>query len=84
MTGRRESRVVIVAVDSPMGQVVRGIDDLAAHLPAASTPRTCPLCLAEVWPCARFHDAASQVQAAGVRLAVLIPPDLHPLLWPQS
>jgi hypothetical protein len=82
MGGIRESVAVIVAADSPVGRAAQAIDDMSAHLPPPEDPRACPLCSTQSWPCARFDDAAHRVQAAGVRLGELVPPDLHARLWP--
>ena len=79
----RKVRAVIVAADSPLGQVSQAVDDLAAHLPSPAQPRVCPLCSDRSWPCDRFDDAAHRVLAAGLRLADLVPLDLHERLWPQ-
>lgn len=84
MGGIREVVAVIVAADSPFGQVAQAIDDLAAHLPPPQEPQECPLCFTQPWPCARFHDAAHRVHAAGLRLGELVPLDLHPRLWPPA
>ncbi|WP_146073828.1 hypothetical protein [Amycolatopsis sp. CA-126428] len=80
----RDIVAVIVAADSPAGQAAEAINDLSAHLPEAGQPRVCPMCSAEPWPCGGFHNAAQQVMTAGLRLAELVPADLHPILWPPK
>lgn len=78
----REIVAVIVAADSPVGRAAQAIDDMSAHLPPPDDPRACPLCSTQSWPYARFENAAHNVQAAGVWLGELVPPDLHTRLWP--
>ncbi|MGH3752941.1 MAG: hypothetical protein ACRDRP_09630 [Pseudonocardiaceae bacterium] len=73
---------VVVAADSPAGRIAAAIDEVTAHLPAPDEPWGCPLCSAQSWPCARFHDAAHHVMNAGLRLDTFVPDDLHPRLWP--
>lgn len=80
----REVVAVIVAADSPVGQLVRDIDDMTAHLPASDAPRACPMCSTRSWPCAGFDTAARRVGAAGLRLDHLVPRDLHIRLWPPQ
>lgn len=84
MGGIREIVAVIVPADSPVGRAAQAIDDMSAHLPPPDDPRACPLCSTQSWPCARFENAAHHVQAAGVRLGELVPPDLHTRLWPPA
>jgi hypothetical protein len=84
MGGIREIIAVVVAADSPAGRIAQAIDDMTAHLPTPEEPRACPLCSARSWPCARFHEAAHRVQAAGVRVGELVPLDLHARLWPSA
>ncbi|PPK71056.1 hypothetical protein V5P93_002914 [Actinokineospora auranticolor] len=83
MTMRRETRAVIVAVESPVGTVSTAVDELSAHLPTRDRPMICPLCSTEKWPCARFRAAADLAVSGDVRLEDLIPPDLRPRLWPS-
>jgi hypothetical protein len=84
MGGMREIVAVVVAADSPAGRVATAIDDITAHLPPPDVPWECPLCSAHSWPCSRFDAAARRVMATGVRLADLVPLDLHPRLWPRT
>lgn len=81
--GLRKVVAVVLAADSPAGRIGIAIDDVTAHLPAPVESRMCPLCSAQSWPCSRFDGAASRVLASGVRLADLVPLDLHPRLWPR-
>lgn len=83
MGGIREIVAVIVAAESPAGRVATAIDDVASHLPPLEAPWSCPLCSAQSWPCSRFDEAAREVMSNGVRLADLVPLDLHPRLWPH-
>lgn len=78
----REVVAVIVAANSPVGQLVRAIDDMTAHLPPPEEPRACPMCSTQCWPCSGFDTAARRVEAAGLRLGELVPLDLHARLWP--
>lgn len=70
-----------VVVDSVAGRVVQALDLVAAHLPPPGQDWGCRLCSVESWPCPPFDAAARQVVAGGLRLAELVPPDLHHLLW---
>lgn len=78
----RQAKAVVLAVDSPVGNVARGIDELTAHLPAPDTPWACLLCSAASWPYRRFDAAAHELMRAGLRLPDWVPYDLHPRLWP--
>lgn len=82
MGGIREIVAVVLAADSPAGQVAGVLDNLAAHLPPPDQQWGCPLCHTECWPCAGFDAAAQKVVDARLRLAEFVPLDLHPLLWP--
>lgn len=84
MDAIREVVAVIVAADSSVGQLMRDIDDLTAHLPAPDEPRACPMCSTHSWPCGGFDTAARRVGAAGLRLDHLVPRDLHARLWPPQ
>lgn len=84
MDGTRGVVAIVVAADSPTGRVATAIDDLTAHLPTAGGQSSCLVCSARSWPCPSFHDAAHRVIAAGVRLADLVPVDLHSRLWPPT
>ncbi|MGM1058535.1 hypothetical protein [Saccharothrix sp. Mg75] len=84
MDGTRDVVAVVVAVDSPVGRVATAIDELTTHLPSTGQQLFCPICSARSWPCPPFHDAAHLVIAAGVRLADLVPVDLHSRLWPPA
>lgn len=83
MGGIREVVAVVVAADSPTGQVATAINELTAHLPPPDEPWACPLCSTEAWPCSRFQTAAHQVMTARLRLPDWIPKDVHSRLWPQ-
>lgn len=74
---------VVVAVDSPLGRAVEAVDELTAHLPSPRGPQECPLCPNQSWPCPGFHAAAHHVHAARLWIAELVPPYLHPRLWPM-
>lgn len=74
---------VVVAVDSPLGRAVEAVDELTAHLPSSREPQECPLCPNQSWPCPGFHAAARHVHAARLWIAELVPPHLHPRLWPM-
>lgn len=80
----REIVAVIVAADSPAGRVAEAMSDLSAHLPDVGEPQVCPMCMGQSWPCAGFDRAAHLVMTAGLRLAELVPLDLHPRLWPPK
>jgi hypothetical protein len=80
----REIVAVVIAVDSPTGRLAEAINDLTAHLPSPTDPTQCPMCSARFWPCGGFDAAAYRVQAAGLRVADLVPLDLHPRLWPPT
>lgn len=82
MGGIREIVAVVLAADSPAGQVAGLLDDLAAHLPPPDQQWGCSLCRTECWPCAGFDAAAQKVIDARLRLAEFVPTDLHPRLWP--
>ncbi len=75
---------VVVAVDSPLGRAVEAVDKLTAHLPSPREPQECPLCLEQSWPCHGFYAAALHIHAARLWIAELVPPHLHPRLWPVS
>lgn len=84
MDGMRQMVGVVVAVDSPAGQLVGALDDLAAHLPPTGRQWGCPLCPAESWPCSRFHSAAQRIIEVGLRLDAFVPPDLYQVLFRQT
>lgn len=84
MDGTRGVVAVVVAADSPTGRVATAIDDLTTHLPTVGQQSSCSVCSARSWPCPPFHDASHRVIAAGVRLADLVPVDLHARLWPPT
>lgn len=84
MGGTRGVVAVVLAVDSPASHVATAIDELTAHLPPAEQQSVCSVCSVRSWPCPPFHDAAHRVIAAGIRLADLVPVDLHPRLWPPA
>jgi hypothetical protein len=61
------------------------INDLCAHQPDTLEPHAGPTGSAiHWWPCASFNNAAHQVMTARLRLAELVPLDLHPPLWPPK
>ncbi|MBP2337286.1 hypothetical protein [Saccharothrix coeruleofusca] len=74
----------MVDVDSPLGRVGVAVDELAAHLPMPGTQTRCPLCSTMTWPCASFLDAARHLHDGGVPVGLLVPLDLHPVLWPPT
>jgi hypothetical protein len=78
----QEIVAVVVAVDSPLGRAVEAVDELTAHLPSPREPQSCPLCPTQSWPCTAFHTAAHHIHAARLWIGELVPPYLHPRLWP--
>lgn len=75
---------VVVAKESPLGRAAEAANDLNRHLPTPAEPATCPTCAGRYWPCPDFDDAANRLMDGRLRLADLVPADLHPRLWPQS
>ncbi|GAA3010421.1 hypothetical protein LV75_006723 [Actinokineospora diospyrosa] len=84
MTVGRDILAVVVAVDSPLGRVARAVDVLSSHVPAVAQPLVCSFCVGSGWPCRSFLDAAQHVNDRGVDVGMVVPVDLHPVLWPQK